>query len=398
MNIKVALLVVTTPREAPRARQGFAFICAAVIWLTLTGPSRAELITKLIIPINCGVIKIGDITVKVAHFDPPVGDTLFSAEFKSIVSDGAGAPPTLAAAAQACGEHHFNWYQIITVDNNPPAGRIDGQLTAPYVDPARGGYLANPATKFAEVLADKLPWFWNEGPDPAPGTPGAQAHIDDMAPPGALTLRIEDSPVGPTEQNVSGKTWLVSLNKDGSLYTFHQPGFSWDWSREASGNQTITVQQLNREPTIEEYNVLIRDFDERISILVNDQLLFRKDLSKGFYTYHPTCHFGPGAPNPNCGDVYPIDAVFEKKPGGNLSHLFFKVLYLDGPSCPCVVQNADGGPGGVGARVSVQPQYIGQGHDGILRPKDTFTQHFDIKLTRHPEGFTFFVDVFGSDP
>ncbi|MGH9720815.1 MAG: hypothetical protein ACRD8O_11430, partial [Bryobacteraceae bacterium] len=67
-------------------------------------------------------------------------------------------PPTLAGAAAACGEDHFNWYQIVTADNQPPPG-----IAPPYVDPPSGGY----PLAFDPTWADTLPWYYDEW------TPGA---------------------------------------------------------------------------------------------------------------------------------------------------------------------------------------------------------------------------------
>jgi hypothetical protein len=119
----------------------------------------------------------------------------------------------------------------------------------------------------------------------------------------------------------------------------------------------------------------------------------------GCYTYHNTtgCHYGPGAPSPNCGDTYPIEATFQNvsSPPVDLKNLIFRVTKLDGSSCDCTVSNADGGAGRVDAQISVPAEALGP--NGVLAPGKTFTQRFNIKLARHPEGFTFFVDVYG-DP
>jgi hypothetical protein len=131
---------------------------------------------------------------------------------------------------------------------------------------------------------------------------------------------------------------------------------------------------------------------------LNSKLSFDPSKCIGCFTYHKTtgCHYGPGQ---KCGDVYPIIATFQNTSSVNLSDIFFTVKQLDGSSCPppgCTLQNADGGPGGVGAQISVPAAALGP--NGILPAGGTFTQAFYVKLTQHPEGFTFFVDAFGSDP
>jgi hypothetical protein len=389
-----SVLVESTSTSATAiSRRVFTFLCAAAIWLIQPGGARAQ----LTIPVSCGGTHVGDITAKIinpAAVDPAVRSVGVHADFSSVV----GMPPSLTAAANACGEHHFNWYQVVIVDNFPPTGADGRKLTPPYVDPAPGGYSADPTQvpPFPKLIADNLPWFWNEGPNPAPGSPEGEAkHINEHTQ--INNLEFEDQPNGPQGQSLAFITWLVSLNKDGSLHSFHE-GFAWQWVRSPiTGNRMVlSLQPVTIPPLAGDYENIIGKFATRIEEKVNDQLTFRMDLSKGFFTYHPSCHYGPGAPPTKCGDDYPIDAVFEKKPGVNLSHLFFKVVRLDGSSCPCTVKNADDGPGTVGARISVPAAALGP--DGILSPGEIFTQHFDITLTRHPESFTFFVDVFGSDP
>ena len=55
--------------------------------------------------------------------------------------------------------------------------------------------------------------------------------------------------------------------------------------------------------------------------------------------------------------------------------------------------NADGGPGGVGAILSVPPASLGS--DGVLDPGESFDVDFEIGLQLR-RGFTFFVNAFGT--
>src|SRR5262245_47403914 len=103
----------------------------------------------LTIPINCSGNFVGSIDVNVnADMDGVTG------EFRS---ETGGPPNTLAAAAAACGEDHFNWYQIVSgVHPLIPGG-------GPQVDPQPGGQ--------GGQWADMVPWYWDEVSPPA-GTPG----------------------------------------------------------------------------------------------------------------------------------------------------------------------------------------------------------------------------------
>jgi hypothetical protein len=164
----------------------------------------------LSIPVKCGDTLVGNIDVNVAANGRGV-----TGGFTSVVG---GPPPTLKAAATACNEDHWNWYQVVTADNQIPG--------APYVDPPKGG--------LGTQWADDLPWYFDEKPVPNPLPPGKLP--DD--PPNAYqlgpnsqgaTLNYFDFPGGNPGLNLSFNVWLVSLNADSSLHSFHE-GFSWDFS------------------------------------------------------------------------------------------------------------------------------------------------------------------------
>lgn len=130
-----------------------ARICSLASLVALIVLTHASPATALSVDINCGGVKVGTLSV----FDGfPLG-----AEFK--------ATTTLADAAKQCGEHHFNWYQVVVADNKQPKDASGKPVTAPYVDPPPGGYVdSNPSTAGDQsLLADNLPWYWNEGPPPA---------------------------------------------------------------------------------------------------------------------------------------------------------------------------------------------------------------------------------------
>ena len=103
--------------------------------------------------------------------------------------------------------------------------------------------------------------------------------------------------------------------------------------------------------------------------------------------------FDPTSNPPNAsGGTFTITASFSNISTDTISGIFFEVAQLDGPGCPCLVLNADGGPGGVGATISVPPANLGP--DETLTPGESFTQVFDIGLNT-PAQFTFFVNVLG---
>jgi hypothetical protein len=216
---------------------------------------------SLTIPVNCDGTLVGNITVSTfIGAGGIIGGV--NGSFTSVV----GAPPSLAAAAAACGEDHFNWYQVVVGDNHPPKDANGNPLTPPYVDPPPGGYSADPTQNppFPVLWADNLPWFYNEGPPPPPGTPGYDPANNLSAHTNGDTLDFTDLPNGPLGTNLLFNTWLVSLNADGSFDEF-EGGFTWNFIRDLNGN--VSIVQLNAitgDPTAGQYQNIIGGFDTRI--------------------------------------------------------------------------------------------------------------------------------------
>ncbi len=225
-------------------RIGMALGACLVVAIGFTSLAQA-----LTIPVNCNGQHVGDITVNTSGSGVAGG-------FTSIV----GTPPSLAAAAQICEEDHFNWYQVITADNMPPNDAGGQPLVPPYPDPPPGGY-GPPSTQWA----DNLPWYWDEGADPPPATPGfadgynLDDNLQDISPADGTddTLNFADYPGGAAGSSVTFKTWLVSLNADGSLHGFHS-GFEWMWSNPTggAGSSTITPGALTPQAGQALYNSL----------------------------------------------------------------------------------------------------------------------------------------------
>jgi hypothetical protein len=142
----------------------------------------------------------------------------------SFTSTYGGPPPSLQAAAQKCGENHFNWFQIVTSDTDPSGN----YPPPPYIDPPPGGY--------SNQWADHLPWYYDEGPDPPDPKPptwedgfNIEDNMWDLNKDGSIeTLGFYDRPRGPIGTVVDFTTYLVSVNADGSIHSFHS-GFQWQY-------------------------------------------------------------------------------------------------------------------------------------------------------------------------
>ncbi|MBM3814496.1 MAG: hypothetical protein FJW20_22960 [Acidimicrobiia bacterium] len=73
--------------------------------------------------VECNGTQVGTVNIDVSASGAGVQGT-----FTSVFG---GPPPTLAAAAAHCGEHHFNWFQIVVADNFPPNDAGGNPLTLP---------------------------------------------------------------------------------------------------------------------------------------------------------------------------------------------------------------------------------------------------------------------------
>jgi hypothetical protein len=233
-----------------------------IVWLALCA-ATSRLGAQTTVPVFCGSNPnaIGEISVSPTVVNGRGG---ISGGFTSFVGPLGGGPPSLAGAAQACNEDHFNWYQIVTADNQTPPG-----LTVPYVDPPAGGY----PIAFDPTWADNLPWYYDEY---RPNNVPAGRNVDNRLQLSTRThpnlLDFGDFPGGAKGLQLSFKTWLVSLNKDGSLVDFHS-GFSWDFSIPAGGGRgsVSNIQSLGdmwftdpHPPTRAEYNNILRGFSTSV--------------------------------------------------------------------------------------------------------------------------------------
>lgn len=216
----------------------------------------ASPVLALSIDIDCGGMIVGTITMNADPLGAVVGNFMSKAP----------AFPTLAAAAKQCNEDHFNWYQVVTADNQPPTDAGGNRLTPPYVDPPPGGYLDENAMRPGNqtLIADNLPWYWNEGPNP-PVPPGADQAPTLASKTSATTLEYEDAPGNPGSA-ISFRTWLVSLNSDSSLHGFLR-GFEWNISVGATGApRTIggPTALPPGDPTNAEFRDITTKFETRV--------------------------------------------------------------------------------------------------------------------------------------
>jgi hypothetical protein len=95
------------------------------------------------------------------------------------------------------------------------------------------------------------------------------------------------------------------------------------------------------------------------------------------------------SPQPNApAGVYSITGTFANNSSSPFTNLYFIVTQLTGGN---LLLNADGGPGGVGARLSVPSAALGS--DGVLIPGESFSQLFRIGLQQN-QAFSFRVDLY----
>jgi hypothetical protein len=212
-----------------------AFALPVALAFLAVGAAKADF------DVNCHGVSVGRVEYfgagadMVAYFDPNRG------------------LQTLAAAAQFCGEDHFNWQQFVVYAVHGGVDSSGNRTGHSFLDPPLGGYSDNPRTPGDDTLwADNEPWYLNEGPPPAAGTTGYEPRFSlaNNTLLGGTRLYFEDTPHSPfADQKITFLTLLVSINKDGNLDSYHG-GFFWNWKNTnppISG--TVTSFQAIPEPT-----------------------------------------------------------------------------------------------------------------------------------------------------
>jgi len=214
----------------------FRLFLAAPVAIALLALS-ATFASALTIDVSCGGEPVGTVTVNAQGAGQGI-----SGGFTSTT----GKPPTLAAAAAACDETQFNWYQIVTADNGKAKNAAGAFLTAPYVDPPSGGY--------SDQWADNLPWYYDMT-NPPEDAMNVDPDLFLSANTTADTLSFSDNPM--SSGNITFMTWLVSLNANGSLQSF-DVGFTWQYN--TSTNTVTMLSEYLEGPTDAQYQDLIGGF------------------------------------------------------------------------------------------------------------------------------------------
>jgi hypothetical protein len=207
---------------------------------------------QITIPVLAGTNQVGVISVGAIN----QGNTNngVSGSFTTVPN-----PPnagSLAAAATALGEDHFNWYQVVIADNQLPTNYAGQALTAPYVDVPPGGY----STNFDNTWADNLPWYFDEGPTNVGPNQVLNPDLLLSANTTATTLSFGDFPGGLKGLSLTFDTWLVSENADSSFHAF-EGGFTWGFTISTNGVRNATAPTaLAGGPTAAQYQNIIGGF------------------------------------------------------------------------------------------------------------------------------------------
>jgi RHS repeat-associated protein len=145
---------------------------------------------------------------------------------------------------------HFNWYQIIVADKYPAQDAKGNTLTVPHLDPPRGGYKNT-------GWADDLPWTANE--KPAPKGAKVQTDADTFDIQTAEGAKFSDIPAADSHkgmEEITFRTWLVAVDKDGNLVEFLQ-GWQWEWNNKNKlGEIPIKSLKALGTPTADDIKVM----------------------------------------------------------------------------------------------------------------------------------------------
>ncbi|MUG95786.1 hypothetical protein F7734_26890 [Scytonema sp. UIC 10036] len=140
---------------------------------------------------------------------------------------------TLEELETFLGVDHFNWFQIITSDNNPLSDANGNLLAAPYIDFPKNGYSTH--------WSDDIPWHWDEvSPPPTNTRDWGSGFLLSTSYEGS-TLVFEDFPSDSAGTKVDFATFLVADFGDKTYDILG--GFSW--SVEVGSNELTEVTYLN---------------------------------------------------------------------------------------------------------------------------------------------------------
>jgi hypothetical protein len=169
----------------------------------------------------------------------------------AVFTSTMGNPKNLKAAAQAYNNKgdHFNWYQVVTEDNNPLSWRkVDTNkkidviiaLKAPYVDPPPGGYYSANGEAIGDAF-DNLPWTYND--DNYGGRMDVTRNTKDPA----FTFR--DVPLSnKAGTTIKYKAWLVVLDGKGNFVAWAGTGIEWTWSNSSGTPEVSAAKTIQGEP------------------------------------------------------------------------------------------------------------------------------------------------------
>jgi len=165
----------------------------------------------------------------------------------------ATAGTSLAQAAAALGVDHFNWYQVVVWDPNPPHAAGGSVPTVPYVDPPPGGYDGQ--------WGDRLPWYWDEYSLPGvPYDPTFQVSYNTKP----AWLVFNDQPnmawgnFDPGDMLDFG-AWLVGVDQHGTFGSFYG-GFSWEATYDGVETHYALTGVLNAPQNSALYDDIIGGF------------------------------------------------------------------------------------------------------------------------------------------
>jgi hypothetical protein len=202
------------------------------------------------------------------------------------------------------------------------------------------------------------------------GNPVEGAHV---------TLFRADAPAGPFTVVPEGSNIMSPANRMNPSLTNAQGHFGWDVMAgfyRVRAEKEGCVAAADTTKTFTETGVLtipppVTDLSLVLDCLpagsVNDLAVLAKPLAT------------------RSGNPYTIIATFRNRSQGTVvANPFFRVTVLEGPGCPCVVNDY----GGVGAEIPID---VG---DGLWKPGEEFTHTFVVWLTTRAR-FSFFVDIMG---
>jgi len=288
----------------PSVDMGFSMQLGEQSWM-VSSAKQMSLMNGGLLGVEAPILDLSDVEISILSGETELGTITITETGDpnspvEAVFETFGLAGNLAAAAAALGGHHFNWYQVVTTDDQPAnspsndANVPGSPLSVPRIDPPSGGTGQTAVQALDGIYADAKPWLWNEvqappsafaadqtttgvfhcvreytnnsgtapeeGVDPCVGNPSAQTYIRYEAGPWMQGL-FDDGLDGDGER-FQVRVWLVCVDINGDAVRLLN-GFTHGQQVSGTGPNSVRTTgagQMPGSPMVTDDDLLLQGF------------------------------------------------------------------------------------------------------------------------------------------